>query len=193
MANPATTRLRTGVATLLACIAAANAPAQAQEADELRNWFGDPFFRISSAIPDCPVPAGPFITAAERRAESHRRAEKGTTCWLAGQCERPNAYAYDQDIAAAFRSALAGRAGSGEADPFEDTSLWVRVQGRVVLIEGCAHDEGVAAKAEAFARALPYVEQAIANVRTAPRARPPYRVMPARPPSPRSPPSPGPR
>src|SRR5690554_6479593 len=51
-----------------------------QGAPELRNWFDDPFFQISSAIPDCPEPAGPFITEAERRAESHRRAEKGTTC-----------------------------------------------------------------------------------------------------------------
>src|SRR5437899_5540536 len=32
--------------------------------DELRNWFDDPFFAISSAIADCPVPAGPFVTEA---------------------------------------------------------------------------------------------------------------------------------
>jgi len=30
--------------------------------------------------------------------QAHRRAEKGTTCWLAHECERPNAYAYDPDI-----------------------------------------------------------------------------------------------
>ena len=31
-------------------------------ADDLQNWFNDPFFRISSGVPDCPLPAGPFVS-----------------------------------------------------------------------------------------------------------------------------------
>ena len=138
-------------------------------ADELRNWFGDPFFAISAAVPDCPLPAGPFITEAEHLVQSHHRAERGTTCWLAGQCERPNAYAYDADIAAAMQRAV------GDGRAFAESSLWVTVQGRIVYIEGCA-SAATAAAAEAIAGALPNVQQAIAIVRTDPRQRPPYKT-----------------
>lgn len=81
------------------------------QAPVLQNWFDDPFFQVSAARPDCPEPAGPRVTAAERQQQSHRRAEKGTTCWLAGEagCERPNAFAYGRDIATAIRQALHGR------------------------------------------------------------------------------------
>src|SRR5689334_25386475 len=84
-------------------------------ADELRNWFHDPFFAITSAIRDCPLPAGPYITDAERRVQAHHRAERGTTCWLAKACDRPNAYAYDRDIADAIAAAMR------ERKPFRDT------------------------------------------------------------------------
>jgi hypothetical protein len=142
----------------------------AQAGDELRNWFNDPFFQISAAIPDCPVPAGPFVDEREKRVQAHRRAEKGTTCWLAKQCERPTAYAYDPDIATAFQAAVRHH------HPFPDTSLWVTVQGRVVYVEGCARQASQAAAIEAFARSLPHVQQAIAIVRTDASARPPYRL-----------------
>src|SRR4051812_8552860 len=94
----------------------------AQPATELSNRFGDPFFRIASALPQCPRPLGPFITGQEQRVQSHHRAEKGTTCWLAGQCANPNAYAYDAGIAAALRSKFALHPAMKEA------SLWITVQ-----------------------------------------------------------------
>ena len=137
---------------------------------ELRNWFDDPFFQISAFVPDCPLPAGPFVDAANRAVQAHRRAERGTTCWLAKACDRPNSYAYDRDIAAAFQ------AGLQQGNPFAGTTLWVTVQGRVVYVEGCATRESAVAEVEAYARGLPYVEQAIAIVRTDPAARPPYRL-----------------
>lgn len=147
-----------GPALLLATALAARAePA----APPLQNWFNDPFFPVSAAIPDCPEPAGPFTDAADRRLQAHRRAEKGTTCWLAGECERPNAYAYDADIAAAIKAALAGN-----NHPFAaSSSLWVTVQGRVVYIEGCIRAPTTAAALEHFVRALPHVQQATAIVR----------------------------
>ena len=147
----------------------------AQTGDELQNWFNDPFFQISSALPDCPLPAGPFVDEHNRRAQTHRRAEKGTTCWLARECDRPNAYAYDRDIASAFHGALR------ERNPFADTTtLWVTVQGRVVYIEGCVARESMAAELEAFARALPYVQQAIAIVGAPASPRSPYRLRSGR-------------
>jgi hypothetical protein len=142
----------------------------AHAAEALQNWFDDPFFQISAEVPMCPLPAGPFVDDADRRAQAHRRAEKGTTCWLAKECERPNAYTYDKDIAAAFQAAVRAH------NPFPGTSLWVTIQGRVIYIEGCARDDSVVAQIEPFARALPHVQQAIAAVRTDPLAPPPYKV-----------------
>jgi len=152
---------------MLAAVAAV-CPARAGE--ELQNWFNDPFFQVSAFVSDCPMPAGPFVTESDRRVQAHRRAEKGTTCWLAKECERPNAYAYDQEIASAFQAAVL------ERKPFPNTTLWVTVQGRVVYIEGCAAQESVVAELEAFARALPHVQQAIAIVRIDPSAPAPYKL-----------------
>ena len=138
--------------------------------EEVQNWFNDPFFQVSASIADCPLPAGPFVSESDRRVQAHRRAEKGTTCWLAKECERPNAYAYDQEIASAFQAAV------HDQKLFADTTLWVTVQGRVVYIEGCATRESVVGELEAFTRELPHVQQALAIVRTNPTARPPYRL-----------------
>ena len=139
-------------------------------AEDLQNWFNDPFFQITSHVRDCPVPAGPFVSESDRRVQAHRRAEKGTTCWLARECDRPNAYAYDEDIAAAFKAALRND------NRFAATSLWVTVQGRVVYIEGCVTRASQEAELEAFARSLPHVQQALAIVRSDASARPPYRL-----------------
>lgn len=160
-------RARGSIAALLLAAPAVHAHA----GEPLRNWFNDPFFRISSAIADCPVPAGPFITESERRVQAHHRAEKGTTCWLAHQCEQPNAYMYDAQIAADLSEALR------EHQPFADTSLWVTVQGRVIYVEGCVARASQEAEIEAFARKLAHVQQAIAIVRTAPNERPPYKLL----------------
>lgn len=146
-------------------------------ADELRNWFDDPFFPVTAEVPGCPEPAGPRVTEAERQGQSHRRAEKGTTCWLAGEddCGRANAYAYDRDIAAEIRAAAT------PAEPFDHSSLWVTVQGRIVYVEGCVPQPDRAPALEAALRRLPHVQQAIAIVTTDPAADPPYRRFARRP------------
>jgi hypothetical protein len=143
----------------------------AHAADELRNWFDDPFFQVTSAVTDCPLPAGPFVDERGRREQAHRRAEKGTTCWLAGECDRPKAYDYDADIARAIHHAFAA------ASTFaETTTMWVTVQGRVVYVEGCVRDAATEQQIEALLRSLPHVQQAIAIVRTDANARPPYKL-----------------
>ena len=159
--------IRAGALAWLPALLIGSAPAGA--AETLRNWFGDPFFPLSHALPGCPAPAGPFITEAERRVQSHHRAEKGTSCWLAGECTRPNAYAYDRGIAAALRRA------APRERAFAATSVWVTVQARVVYLEGCASRRTAAAELEAFARGMPHVQQAIAALRTDPREPVPYR------------------
>ena len=133
----------------VALLAASAGIACAAEAE--RNWFDDPFFQVSSAVAACPTPAGPFVTEREKQAQSHRRAERGTTCWLAGRCDRPSSYHYDRDIAAALHAALA------RSSAMADTSLWVTVQGRVVNMEGCAQRAASVEKIEALTRSTPYV------------------------------------
>lgn len=156
---------------LLLCAVGWSASGLAQDAAALQNWFDDPFFQISNAVPDCPVPAGPFMTEADRRVEAHHRAERGTTCWLTGQCDRPNDYAYGEEIAEGLKAALRNR------NPFSDTTLWVTIQGRNVFIEGCVRDPGVAPALETFTRAIPNVRQAIVLVRSEGSARPPYKLL----------------
>lgn len=166
-AGPCRRLLRVVISSAMAAVAPAS---DADAGDELRNWFNDPFFQISNGMQGCPTPAGPFVTERERHAQAHRRAEKGTSCWLARDCDRPNAYAYDPDIAAAMQSVV-------ERDkPFPGTSLWTTVQGRVVYIEGCVASPSQVAEIEAFARAQPYVEQVHVSVRTSRTARAPYRL-----------------
>ena len=82
--------------------------------------------------------------------------------------------AYDADIAQAFKKALQA------SNPFVRTSLWVTVQGRVVYIEGCVPDPAMEPALEAYTRAIPGVQQAIAAVFVPGRTeRPPYRLLSA--------------
>ncbi|MFC7515994.1 BON domain-containing protein [Herbaspirillum sp. GCM10030257] len=141
-----------------------------QDADELRNWFNDPFFQVSKDVPDCPVPAGPFVDERAMRNQSHQRAEKGTTCWLAGDCDRQNSYMYDTDIAKEFMSA------TGERGPFVNTTLWITVQGRVAYIQGCGISESQVPQLEEFARSVRYVQQAFVDLRVDRSRRAPYRL-----------------
>lgn len=173
-----------GLALALATSAVTHAqtpsPALSQAPDpaSLQNWFNDPFFQFTAAVADCPVPLGPLIRADERAAQAHRRAEKGTSCWLAGTCERPNAYAYDADIATALKAALTQNQLYTHS-PLVNSSLWATVQGRIVTIEGCmAGDaytsfshEMIHLHIENVAKSIPRVLQAVVRVRTSGQAR----------------------
>jgi hypothetical protein len=148
--------------------------------DTALNRFNDPFEAASSDIADCPEPLGPRITAAEARVQAHHRAERGTTCWLKGECSEPNAFRYDEAIAAALRASL------NQWPALHPSSLWFTVQGRIVYLEGCVERAEQAADLEARARGLPDVQQALALVRVGRGGAVPYRRVggthrPARP------------
>lgn len=139
--------------------------------DAVLNRFNDPFEAVSADITGCPEPRGPRMTAAEARVQAHHRAERGTSCWLRGECSEPNAFRYDRGIAAALEPALRGTAA------LHPSSLWFTVQGRVVYLEGCVQGAAQAAELETLARAVPDVQQALALVRVGPSGIVPYRRM----------------
>jgi len=152
-------------------LAAALGAGAAQAAGEpKRNWFDDPFFQLSRGLPACPVPEGPVYTEAERREQMHSRLERGTSCWLAGRCAEPNAYAYDRRIAEAVRPALAAVPGVRRA------SVWVTVQRRWVYLQGCVPSRTLARRLERAARGLPEVEKVVTDLMPGTRGRPPYPV-----------------
>jgi len=160
-------------AALIAAVASvALTPAHAATAPEaLQNWFHDPYFAVSTAIPACPVPRGPYQTKVQMEREAHVRVERGTRCFQEGKCRLPNSYHYDPEIADNLRIAL-------EKSPaLRGTSLWVTVQRRWIFIQGCVDATSKRATLEKIARAIPDVENVFVDVTTDPRRLPPYFVL----------------
>lgn len=142
------------------------------DAQTLKNWFDDPFLQVRNAIPACPVPLGPLLTDAQRRAEAHYRVERGTSCWLEGKCEKPNAYWYDAAIADAIRQRFS------QTPEFADSSLWITVQRRFVIVQGCIASAEQAPRIESLIKAVPDVERVILQLRSNPDEKPPYQLAP---------------
>ncbi len=155
---------RACIAGVLSSIAACATP------PERRNWFNDPFERATAGLSACPAPEGPLYTEAEMRAQAHYRAERGTSCWLAGTCPDSNAYRRDPDTNARVVAAL-------RADgSFQDTSVWVSTQRRFVYLQGCVRTAAQREAAVALARAQAGVELVIDELIVGTRDRPPYAV-----------------
>jgi hypothetical protein len=165
--------MRTGsLAAASAALLIGGAPARSQdEPARLLNPFGDPFMPATSGRV-CPPPLGPAYSEAERRVEVHSRAERGTTCWLAGLCAEPNAYRYDAANAKAAVSALQGDRS------LASSAIWVTAQRRFVYLEGCVATAAQAARAEALVKSLPDVERVIPAL-ALPDERSPYTVAAA--------------
>jgi hypothetical protein len=105
--------------------------ATASGAQERRNAFGDPFLQVTSALPGCPAPRPPGFTEEEVRKEAHVRAQHGTSCYRVGRCRLPNSYLYDKEIIPRVQQYIRmdGR--------FDDTSVWVLGERRIVTLMGC--------------------------------------------------------
>jgi len=65
------------------------------------------------------------------RVQAHERAERGTSCCLAGTCECGGAYKRDPEINDRVIAAI-------HADKrFRDTSVWVTTMRKFVTLQGC--------------------------------------------------------
>jgi BON domain len=118
----------------------------------LMNPFNDPFVPVTHGDASCPLPRGPAYTEREFRQEEHSRVERGTTCWLSGQCSEPNAYRYDARNADATVRLL-------QAEPaLAAASIWIVAERRFIYLQGCVQTAEQAARAEALARQVPDVQ-----------------------------------
>lgn len=120
--------MRNRLLVIAACVASAATSAAAQER---RNAFDDPFLPVTHALPGCPEPRGPGFTEEEVRKEAHVRAQHGTSCFRVGRCRLPNSYLYDKEIIPRTVKYIQmdGR--------FDDTTVWVLGERRIVTLMGC--------------------------------------------------------
>ena len=119
------------------------------------NYFNDPFLQVTGAIADCPPQHPMAFSQAELQGEAHSRAERGTRCYLSGQCRLPSSYDYDKEIVPRVRKAIVtdGR--------FVDTSVWIEGQRRWVWLKGCVRTKAQAAALTKLVRSIDDVERVI--------------------------------
>src|SRR5512132_3069842 len=99
---------------LASAFAMLNAPAE-----EPRTYQLDPFAHATDGYVSCPAAKPPVLTEQEMRVQAHGRAERGTSCCLAGTCECGGAYRRDPEINDRVVAAIRGE------KRFRDTSVWV--------------------------------------------------------------------
>jgi hypothetical protein len=100
-------------------------------AEEPRTYQLDPFAQATDAYTSCPAAKPPVLTEQEMRLQAHGRAERGTSCCLAGTCECGGAYRRDPEINDRVVAAIRGE------KRFRDTSVWVTTMRKFVTLQGC--------------------------------------------------------
>jgi hypothetical protein len=142
--------------------------ASASGAQERRNAFDDPFLQVTSALPGCPAPRPPGFTDEEVRKEAHVRAQHGTSCHRVGRCRLPNSYLYDQEIIPRVRQYIRmdGR--------FDDTSVWVLGERRIVTLMGCVKTKEQAEQMEQAVRLVGVVTGVVNYLMGGTRGKPKY-------------------
>jgi hypothetical protein len=167
---------RSGALVLL--LALPLAAANAQGVAVRRNWFDTPFAAATEGLPACPRPEGPLMTEDEMRSAAHARIERGTSCWLAGQCEDSNAYRRDPEIQQrVLESIRAGRA-------FARSSVWVTTERRWVTLQGCLESGALRARLIERVRRVEGVDIVFDQLIVGTASRPRWTVDPAwRPPT----------
>jgi hypothetical protein len=121
-------------------------------ADEPRTYQLDPFAQATSGYAGCPAVAPPVLTEQEMRASAHSRAERGTSCCLAGTCECGGAYKRDPEINARVVDVI-------KADArFRNTSVWVTTTRKFVTLQGCVRSAAQKKALEHFVKGLPDVQ-----------------------------------
>ena len=103
----------------------------AATADEPRTYQLDPFGQATGGFASCPIAKPPVLTEQQMRVQAHERAERGTSCCLAGTCECGGAYKRDPEINDRVIAAIR------DDKRFRDTSVWVTTMRKFVTLQGC--------------------------------------------------------
>ena len=120
-------------------------------ADEPRAYQLDPFAQATSGYAGCPEVKPPVLTEQEMRITAHERAERGTSCCLAGTCECGGAYKHDPEINERVAKAVR------DDRRFRDTSVWVTTMRKFVTLQGCVHSRGQKSALERLVKREPDV------------------------------------
>jgi BON domain len=120
-------------------------------AEEPRTYQLDPFTQATDGFASCPSAKPPVLTEQEMRVQAHERAERGTSCCLAGTCECGGAYKRDPEIN--DRVAVAIRSDKR----FRDTSVWVTTMRKFVTLQGCVRSGSQRKALERLAKRQPDV------------------------------------
>lgn len=158
-----------GAIPFVAVLIAATKIAHAQS---LRNFGHDPFLRVSSAVSDCPEPAGPRVSEEDWKREAHHRIEEGNHCYAEGRCRLPNAYQYDKEIAESLQRRLQDLRRTLPA--WQNSSLWITVRGRWLTVQGCVGRDFNRTAFLAGMRDIPDVEKVIDQTTATPERGVPY-------------------
>jgi hypothetical protein len=135
------------------------------------NLFGDPFVQATAGMPGCPVPRGPYITGEQARVQQHVRSQHGNSCFRSGRCRLPNSYLYDAEIIPRVQTYL--RAGGR----FDDTSVWILGERRIVTIYGCVKSKEQAIELESAVAHVDDVMNVVPYLMVGTDGKPPYRVV----------------
>ncbi|HSV51823.1 MAG TPA: BON domain-containing protein, partial [Burkholderiaceae bacterium] len=84
-----------------------------------------------SSVANCPVPAAPSMSLAELREAAHVRSQHGGSCYRSGRCRLANSYLYDKEIIPRVVLYLQ------QDGRFDNTSVWVLGERRLVTLMGC--------------------------------------------------------
>jgi hypothetical protein len=153
---------------VFALLAALSSTAGAQAAG---NLFGDPFVQVTSGLPGCPVPRGPYITEEQARVQQHVRSQHGTSCHRVGRCRLPNSYLYDKEIIPRVQLYIR------EDGRFKDTSLWILGERRIVSIYGCVKTKEQAIDLERTVTLVDDVMNVVPFLMVGTDGKPPYHVV----------------
>ncbi len=157
--------LKTTLFVLLALLATGAMPQDAR-----RNPFDDPFVVVTNGLAGCPRAEAPLLTEEQIRNEAHDRAQRGTSCWLAGRCRLHNAYLYDKEIVPRVVKAV-------QADGrHSDTSVWALGQRRWVWLKGCVSRPEQRDALERLVRGIDDVEGVVNEMMVGTGGKPPYKT-----------------
>ena len=101
------------------------------EGETPQSYLLDPFAQATSGHEGCPPVKPPLLDEQQMRSQAHSRAERGTSCCLAGTCECGGPYKHDAEINGRVVEAI-------RADKrFRDTAVWVTTTRGFVSLQGC--------------------------------------------------------